>query len=35
MRDSDPKLRANVYTDQKLLDVQGTLNALPRLEHGA
>jgi Phage integrase family len=31
MRHSDPKLTANVYTDPKLLDVQGALNALPSL----
>lgn len=31
MRHSDPSLTANVYTDPKLLDVAGALNALPRL----
>lgn len=31
MRHSDPKLTANVYTDPKLLDVQGALDALPSL----
>jgi integrase len=31
MRHSDPKLTANVYTDPKLLDVRGALDALPRL----
>ena len=31
MRHSDPKLTANVYTDPKLLDVAGALDALPLL----
>ena len=31
MRHSDPKLTANVYTDPKLLDVAGSLDALPLL----
>jgi len=31
MRHSDPKLTANTYTDPKLLDVAGALDALPRL----
>jgi integrase len=31
MRHSDPKLTANVYTDPKLLDVAGALDALPSL----
>jgi Phage integrase family len=31
MRHSDPKLTANVYTDPKLLDVEGALDALPIL----
>jgi hypothetical protein len=31
MRHSDPSLTANVYTDPKLLDVSGTLDALPSL----
>ncbi len=31
MRHSDPKLTANVYTDPKLLDVEGALDALPTL----
>jgi hypothetical protein len=31
MRHSDPSLTANVYTDPKLLDVAGALEALPRL----
>jgi integrase/transcriptional regulator with XRE-family HTH domain len=31
MRHSDPSLTANVYTDPKLLDVHGALDALPRL----
>jgi len=31
MRHSDPKLTANVYTDPKLLDVSGALDALPSL----
>jgi integrase len=31
MRHSDPKLTANVYTDPKLLDVHGALDALPML----
>ena len=31
MRHSDPKLTANVYTDPKLLDVRGALDALPSL----
>ena len=34
MRHSDPKLTANVYTDPKLLDVRGALDALPRLPLG-
>ncbi len=29
MRHSDPKLTANVYTDPRLLDVQGAIEALP------
>ena len=29
MRHSDPSLTANVYTDPKLLDVHGALDALP------
>ncbi len=32
MRHSDPSLTANVYTDPKLLDVAGALEALPRLD---
>jgi integrase len=35
MRHSDPSLTANVYTDPKLLDVQGALGALPSLPLGA
>ena len=31
MRHSDPSLTANVYTDPKLLDVSGALDALPSL----
>jgi integrase len=31
MRHSDPSLTANVYTDPRLLDVSGALDALPRL----
>ncbi len=31
MRHSDPRLTANVYTDPKLLDVEGALDALPTL----
>ena len=31
MRHSDPSLTANVYTDPKLLDVAGALDALPNL----
>ncbi len=31
MRHSDPKLTANVYTDPKLLDIAGALDALPTL----
>ena len=31
MRHSDPSLTANVYTDPKLLDVRGALDALPKL----
>ncbi len=31
MRHSDPSLTANVYTDPKLLDVAGALEALPIL----
>jgi hypothetical protein len=31
MRHSDPKLTANVYTDPRLLDVHGALDALPTL----
>jgi hypothetical protein len=31
MRHSDPKRTANVYTEPKLLDVQGALDALPSL----
>jgi integrase len=31
MRHSDPSLTANVYTDPKLLDVHGALDALPSL----
>ena len=38
MRHSDPSLTANVYTDPKLLDVAGALDALPSLplegDHG-
>ncbi|MCA9295432.1 MAG: site-specific integrase, partial [Phycisphaerales bacterium] len=34
MRHSDPSLTANVYTDPKLLDVAGALEALPRLDDG-
>ncbi len=34
MRHSDPKLTANVYTDPKLLDVHGALDALPSLPLG-
>ncbi len=32
MRHSDPSLAANVYTDPRLLDVHGTLDALPGLD---
>ncbi len=32
MRHSKPELTANVYTDPKLLDVAGALNALPAFE---
>ncbi|CAN5891818.1 site-specific integrase [soil metagenome] len=32
MRHSDPKLTANVYTDPKLLDIHGALDALPSLK---
>jgi integrase len=35
MRHSDPSLTANVYTDPKLLDVHGALDALPRLPLGS
>jgi integrase len=35
MRHSDPKLTANVYTDPKLLDVSGALDALPILSLNA
>ena len=31
LRHSDPKLTANVYTDPRLLDVSGALDALPKL----
>src|SRR5262249_62063863 len=31
MRHADPNLTANVYTDPKLLDVHGALDALPSL----
>ena len=31
MRHSDPSLTAHVYTDPKLLDVRGALDALPAL----
>lgn len=31
MRHSDPSLTANVYTDPRLLDVSGALDALPKL----
>jgi hypothetical protein len=31
MRHTDPSLTANVYTDPKLLDVHGALDALPSL----
>ena len=31
MRHSDPSLTANVYTDPRLLDVPGALDALPSL----
>src|SRR5262249_16721949 len=31
MRHSDPKLTANLYTDPRLLDVHGALEALPTL----
>ena len=31
MRHSDPKLTANVYTDPRLLDVYGAVEALPML----
>jgi hypothetical protein len=34
MRHSDPSLTANVYTDPKLLDVAGALDALPTLPLG-
>jgi integrase len=34
MRHSDPKLTVNVYTDPKLLDVHGALDALPSLPLG-
>lgn len=35
MRPSDPSLNANVYTDPKLLDVAGALEALPSLDGSA
>src|SRR5262249_41489893 len=35
MRHSDPSLTANVYTDPRLLDVRGALDALPALPLGA
>src|SRR6516225_1062386 len=31
MRHSDPSLTANVYTDPRLLDISGALDALPSL----
>jgi integrase len=31
MRHSDPKLKANIYTDIDLLDVRGAMNSLPEL----
>jgi hypothetical protein len=31
MRHSDPSLTANVYTDPRLLDIAGALDALPTL----
>lgn len=31
MRHSDPSLTANAYTDPRLLDVRGALDALPAL----
>ena len=34
MRHSDPSLTANVYTDPKLLDVAGAMDALPELPLG-
>src|SRR5205085_2555244 len=35
MRHSKPELTANVYTDPKLLDVAGAMNALPSLSLSA
>ena len=35
MRHSKPELTANVYTDPKLLDVAGALNALPAFDSAA
>jgi hypothetical protein len=35
MRHSDPSLTANVYTDPRLLDVHGALDALPSLPLGS
>jgi integrase len=35
MRHSDPSLTANVYTDPRMLDVAGALEALPRLARPA
>jgi len=32
MRHSKPELTANIYTDPKLLDIAGAMNALPSLE---
>ena len=34
MRHSDPSLTANIYTDPKLLNVHGALDALPALDIG-
>jgi hypothetical protein len=34
MRHADPSLTANVYTDPKLLDIAGALDALPTLPRG-
>ena len=33
MRHSKPELTANIYTDPKLLNIAGAINALPALTH--